>query len=37
IVRDCTSFRGAGKSLIRITVGTKEQNELVISAFHELL
>ncbi|MCZ7402618.1 MAG: histidinol-phosphate transaminase [Candidatus Methanoperedens sp.] len=37
IVRDCTSFRGAGKSLIRITVGTKEQNELVIAAFHELL
>ena len=37
IVRDCTSFRGAGKSLIRITVGTKEQNEFIISAFHELL
>ena len=37
IVRDCTSFRGAGKSLIRITVGTKEQNEVVISAFHALL
>jgi histidinol-phosphate aminotransferase len=37
IVRDCTSFRGAGKSLIRITVGTKEQNELVIAAFNELL
>lgn len=37
IVRDCTSFRGAGNSLIRITVGTKEQNESVISAFHELL
>jgi len=37
IVRDCTSFRGAGESLIRITVGTKEQNEFVISAFHKLL
>jgi len=37
IVRDCTSFRGAGNSLVRITVGTKEQNESVISAFHELL
>ncbi|MCX9083792.1 MAG: histidinol-phosphate transaminase [Candidatus Methanoperedens sp.] len=37
IVRDCTSFRGAGQSLIRITVGTKEQNESVISAFHEIL
>jgi len=37
IVRDCTSFRGAGESLIRITVGTKEQNDSVISAFHELL
>jgi histidinol-phosphate aminotransferase len=37
IIRDCTSFRGAGKSLIRITVGTREQNEKVIAAFHELL
>lgn len=37
IVRDCTSFRGAGNSLIRITIGTKEQNESVIAAFHELL
>lgn len=37
IVRDCTSFRGAGESLIRITVGTEGQNESVISAFHELL
>jgi histidinol-phosphate aminotransferase len=37
IIRDCTSFRGAGQSRIRITVGTKEQNELVIAAFHELL
>ena len=30
IVRDCTSFRGAGKSLIRISVGTLEQNRKVI-------
>jgi len=30
IVRDCTSFRGAGKSLIRISVGTEEQNRKVI-------
>jgi len=37
IVRDCTSFRGAGKSLIRISVGTEVQNEKVIGAFHELL
>ncbi len=32
IVRDCSSFRGAGDSLIRITVGTREQNELVVDA-----
>ncbi len=32
IVRDCTSFRGAGQSLIRITVGTRDQNEKVIAA-----
>ncbi|KCZ73658.1 histidinol phosphate aminotransferase apoenzyme [Candidatus Methanoperedens nitroreducens] len=30
IVRDCTSFRGAGRSLIRISVGTQEQNQKVI-------
>ncbi len=29
-VRDCSSFRGAGDSLIRITVGTREQNEKVV-------
>lgn len=32
IVRDCASFRGAGRSLIRITVGIKEQNERVMDA-----
>lgn len=37
IVRDCTSFRGAGNSLIRITVGTGEQNEKVIEALREVL
>jgi len=37
IVRDCTSFRGAGKSLIRITVGTEEQNNKVIEAFSSIL
>jgi histidinol-phosphate aminotransferase len=37
IIRDCTSFRGAGKSLIRISVGTKVQNEKVIEAFREIL
>lgn len=29
-VRDCSSFRGAGDSFIRITVGTREQNEKVV-------
>ncbi|MCZ7393138.1 MAG: histidinol-phosphate transaminase [Candidatus Methanoperedens sp.] len=37
IVRDCTSFRGAGQSLIRITVGTKEQNARVIDALCKIL
>lgn len=37
IVRDCTSFRGAGESLIRITVGTMEQNEKVIDALSSIL
>ena len=37
IVRDCTSFRGAGKSLIRITVGTEEQNRKVIEALGSIL
>jgi histidinol-phosphate aminotransferase len=35
IVRDCRSFKNAGESLIRVTVGTKEQNEKVVSAFEE--
>lgn len=33
IVRDCRSFRGAGNSLIRVTVGTQEQNMRVVEAF----
>jgi histidinol-phosphate aminotransferase len=33
IVRDCGSFRGAGNSLIRVTVGTQEQNMRVVEAF----
>ena len=37
IVRDCTSFRGAGKSLIRISVGTEEQNSRVIEAMRQIL
>ncbi|MCX9010066.1 MAG: histidinol-phosphate transaminase [Candidatus Methanoperedens sp.] len=37
IVRDCTSFRGAGNSLIRITVGTEEQNKRVIEALRSVL
>ncbi|MDL5504145.1 MAG: histidinol-phosphate aminotransferase, partial [Candidatus Methanoperedens sp.] len=37
IIRDCTSFRGAGKSLVRISVGTQMQNEKVIEAFREIL
>lgn len=37
IVRDCTTFRGAGESLIRITVGTEEQNQKVIEALSSIL
>ncbi|GFO95887.1 histidinol-phosphate aminotransferase [groundwater metagenome] len=37
IVRDCTSFRGAGESLIRISVGTQEQNRRVIAAMEMIL
>jgi histidinol-phosphate aminotransferase len=35
-VRDCSSFRGAGESLIRISVGTQEQNEKVVAALKSL-
>jgi histidinol-phosphate aminotransferase len=31
-VRNCYSFRGAGDSLIRISVGTQDQNEKVVEA-----
>jgi len=34
-VRDCSSFRGAGESLIRISVGTQEQNEKVVEALKD--
>ncbi|MHC1579822.1 MAG: aminotransferase class I/II-fold pyridoxal phosphate-dependent enzyme, partial [Candidatus Alkanophagales archaeon] len=36
VVRDCSSFRGAGTSLIRISVGTHEQNLKVIDALNSL-
>ncbi len=35
IVRDCSSFKNAGNSLIRVTVGTRHQNEKVVAAFRE--
>ena len=35
IVRDCSSFRGAGDALVRVSVGTPEQNERVVEAFLE--
>ena len=35
IVRDCRSFKNAGESLIRVTVGTGEQNAKVVAAFKE--
>ena len=33
IVRDCSSFRDAGESLVRVTVGTRWQNERVVEGF----
>ncbi|PXF53047.1 MAG: histidinol-phosphate transaminase [Candidatus Methanophagaceae archaeon] len=36
VVRDCSSFRGAGDSLIRITVGTEEQNMRVVNAMKHI-
>jgi len=36
IVRDCYSFRGATKSLVRITVGTEEQNRRLVEAMQVL-
>ncbi len=35
-VRNCSSFRGAGDSLIRISVGTQEQNKKIIGALKRL-
>lgn len=35
-VRDCSSIRGAGESLIRISVGTAAQNEKVVAALKSL-
>ncbi|MBW6517242.1 MAG: histidinol-phosphate transaminase [ANME-2 cluster archaeon] len=37
IVRDCTSFRDAGDGLIRITVGTPDQNKRVAGALQDAL
>ncbi len=36
VVRDCSSFRGAGDSFIRITVGTAEQNARVVNAMKHI-
>ncbi|TGC11169.1 histidinol-phosphate transaminase [Methanolobus halotolerans] len=36
IIRDCRSFKGAGASLIRVTVGTTDQNKKVVEAFEEV-
>ncbi len=33
IVRDCTSFPGAGDCCMRVTVGTPEQNDLFMEAY----
>ncbi|MEA1985239.1 MAG: histidinol-phosphate transaminase [Euryarchaeota archaeon] len=36
IVRNCTSFRDAGDCLIRVTVGTPQQNRRVIEGFNDV-
>ncbi|UYZ40734.1 MAG: histidinol-phosphate transaminase [Candidatus Methanospirare jalkutatii] len=37
LVRDCSSFRGAGDSLVRITVGEREQNEKLLAAMQDVV
>lgn len=36
IVRDCSSFRGTGNSLIRVSVGTSDENQRVVGALREV-
>lgn len=36
-VRDCASFRGAGNSFIRISVGTQKENEKLVEALKHVL
>ncbi len=36
IVRDCTSFRDAGNSLVRMTIGTQTQNEKMVTLLNEI-
>lgn len=36
IIRDCRSFRGAGDNLIRITVGTQDQNDRFLEAYQDI-
>jgi histidinol-phosphate aminotransferase len=36
LVRDCTSFRGAGEYLVRVTVGTEEQNMRLVKELNRL-
>ncbi len=36
IVRDCSLVRGAGKSLIRVSVGTSDENRRVVGALREV-
>ncbi len=37
IVRDCSSFRGAGDFFVRVSIGMPEQNERVVEALGEFL
>lgn len=36
IVRSCDSFREAGDTFIRVTIGTPEQNEIIVRAFETI-
>ena len=36
IIRDCRSFRGAGEHHVRVTVGTRAENEHFLAAFREI-
>jgi histidinol-phosphate aminotransferase len=37
IIRDCRSFRGSGDHHVRVTVGTRDENDLFLRAYREII